>query len=184
MVKYTPIERKEIVVKGERVLFRQANIADAPALAAVLNEHGVKEYLRDYGGTPRVALDILRNRKFWLVAQQGKKIIGAMRMRPEEHPAACDFTLAFTQASRGKGIASEALNHGLDWMRKNGFNNTTAYVGDYNAAVDFYKKNGFKVVAVIPNQFVLPKEFQTSEHKLGNSLVIQKMLSKGEKNRN
>jgi L-amino acid N-acyltransferase YncA len=96
-----------------------------------------------------------------VVAADGDRILGTAKMGPNRpgpgaHVATASFMVA-TDA-RGRGVATALCRFALDWAREQGYAGMqfNAVAESNHAAVEIYKRLGFRVVGTVPGAFAHP----------------------------
>ncbi len=100
------------------------------------------------------------NHQYWYIEQDGQ-IIAAMGIRENKYGSGGyemdqDY-FSVHQNHRGKGIATQLLHEIEQWVKnKNGryIHALSCDIDSYAPARKFYQKNGYQVVANIPNYYV------------------------------
>lgn len=113
---------------------------------------------------------IRKNHKYWYIENDGK-IIGAIGVRENKYGSGgyemdSDY-VAVHKDYRNQGIAQALLNEMEKFVKGNGgryIHVLTCDIDSYAPARNFYEKNGYKRVAVIPNYYV-PNEGRIDYYK-------------------
>jgi ribosomal protein S18 acetylase RimI-like enzyme len=113
----------------------------------VLKIPEVNAYIKDFGS---------RKDDHCLVVDSDEEIVGAVWVRiisgeikgygyiDEETP---EFAISLFKEYRNQGIGSQLMSTMIEYLRENGYKQTTLNVKKENYAVKLYKKMGFEVIA-------------------------------------
>lgn len=101
-----------------------------------------------------------KNHRYWYVEDNGK-IVGALGVRENKYGSGgyemdSDY-VAVHKDYRGKGIANKLLTEAEKFIKERGgryLHVLTCDIDSYKPARSFYKKNGYKKVAEIPDYYV------------------------------
>ncbi|MBI5162523.1 MAG: GNAT family N-acetyltransferase [Magnetospirillum sp.] len=135
---------------AEAVTFRPLAIADAPALAALLAAH-LPAYMRGFfpfAFDARIIAALLAEAhadRYWAIEVEDT-VAGLVMLRGfDSGYARPSFGVAVAEAHAGAGLGRAALNHALDWCRRNGVAEVMLKVADDNApALRLYQQAGFR----------------------------------------
>jgi ribosomal protein S18 acetylase RimI-like enzyme len=118
-----------------------------PIPRTVLKIPEVNAYIKDFGS---------RKDDHCLVVDSDEEIVGAVWVRiisseikgygyiDEETP---EFAISLFKEYRNQGIGSQLMSAMIEYLRKNGYKQTTLNVKKEMYAVKLYKKMGFEVIA-------------------------------------
>jgi ribosomal protein S18 acetylase RimI-like enzyme len=118
-----------------------------PIPRTVLKIPEVNAYIKDFGS---------RKDDHCLVVDSDEEIVGAVWVRiisgeikgygyiDEETP---EFAISLFKEYRNQGIGSQLMSAMIEYLRENGYKQTTLNVKKENYAVKLYKKMGFEVIA-------------------------------------
>jgi GNAT superfamily N-acetyltransferase len=96
-----------------------------------------------------------------VVAVEGQGVLGTAKMGPNRpgpgsHVATASFMVAAD--ARGRGVATALCRFALDWARERGFAGMqfNAVAESNRAAVELYKRLGFRLIGTVPGAFAHP----------------------------
>jgi L-amino acid N-acyltransferase YncA len=104
-----------------------------------------------------------------VVAEDGDRILGTARMGPNRAgPGAHVATASFMVAgdARGRGVATALCRFTLDWAREQGYAGMqfNAVVETNHAAVEIYRRLGFRLIGTVPGAFAHPTQGRVGLH--------------------
>ena len=104
-----------------------------------------------------------------VVAVEGQGVLGTAKMGPNRpgpgsHVATASFMVA--AAARGRGVATALCRFALDWARERGFAGMqfNAVAESNRAAVELYKRLGFRLIGTVPGAFAHPTHGRVGLH--------------------
>ena len=96
-----------------------------------------------------------------VVAVEGQGVLGTAKMGPNRpgpgsHVATASFMVAAD--ARGRGVATALCRFALDWARERSFAGMqfNAVAESNRAAVELYKRLGFRLIGTVPGAFAHP----------------------------
>jgi len=104
-----------------------------------------------------------------VVAIERNRILGTARMGPNRagpgsHVATASFMVAGN--ARGRGVATVLCRFALDWARERGYAGMqfNAVVETNHAAVEIYRRLGFRLIGTVPGAFAHPTQGRVGLH--------------------
>jgi GNAT superfamily N-acetyltransferase len=104
-----------------------------------------------------------------VVAVEGQGVLGTAKMGPNRpgpgsHVATASFMVAAD--ARGRGVATALCRFALDWARERGFAGMqfNAVAESNRAAVELYKRLGFRLIGTVPGAFAHPTQGRVGLH--------------------
>jgi amino-acid N-acetyltransferase len=116
---------------------RQATVADAPALHALVSAHLEEGHL-----LPRDLEEITRHAERFVVGESRGRIKACAELAPLSARVAEVRSLVVSDTFRGKGVAAQMVDHLQDRAVEDGFETLCAFTHDAR----FFAREGFSIV--------------------------------------
>jgi N-acetylglutamate synthase-like GNAT family acetyltransferase len=158
-----------------QVLIRKSMQADFAAMLAIVND-GAQAYRgvipadrwhEPYMPQDELAKEITAGIVFW-VAEDGGRVVGVMGMQDKGDVALVRHAYVATAIQRG-GVGTKLLRH------VQGLTDKPILIGTWAAAswaIDFYKRNGFRVVSHDDKERLLRKYWSIPARQIETSVVL------------
>lgn len=165
------IEFREISTDEINEIQVLANSIWIPTFKSILSDEQITYMMEMMYSTDSLTEQINMLGHQFVILSFDKKNVGytSYEINYNNTPTTKIHKLYVSQDIQGKGLGSKAINYVAEQALKNKNDRLTLNVNRYNSALDFYLKNGFKIVKEenikIGNQFLM-EDYQMEKHLL------------------